>query len=385
MKSVLLSVVLLVSGFAFGQGIGIPITGIVVGQGGSQISFPSVRICTVSATGTPCSPTVSLFADQGLSVPVSNPLPNCASIGQQGCADSVGNWMAWTSVSAVFQVQISAGNVNYTYFVLGAGAGAAGVGNELQYRISATQLGAVTGSSWNGTFLNFSSGTAVSWNNDVSFSRHAGGLLDLNTTAIGNQLGSLNLFTLFAHGGISVTGSPVSVGAVGWNGDTDIARCGAALLCIGNGNPADFSGGVQLTSVNGGGPIIRVAKNDSPAQTANIPATNLLTAAAAGTYRLSCYVVITTAATTSSTMPSCSALWTDSDSSAAETVQITTTSAANTVGTNSLSVANTGGAGVAVFQVKSVSNVQFQTSSYASTGGTAMQYAVHVKLEYLGQ
>lgn len=121
------------------------------------------------------------------------------------------------------------------------------------------------------------------------------------------------------------------------------------------------------------------------AQAANIAATTIYTvpAGAGGTYRLSCYVVLTQAATTSSTLPSCNIIFTDADTSTVETMGLTGTSAANTIGTVGLvSVGNLLNTGT--FQAKASTNIQYSTTAYASTGATVMQYAIHVKLEFLG-
>ena len=128
-----------------------------------------------------------------------------------------------------------------------------------------------------------------------------------------------------------------------------------------------------------------VAKVDLAGQSANIGLTTMyvVPAASGGTYRLSCYPVVTQAATTSSTLPYCVAGWTDSDTAVANGLVITSGSAtANTVGTTGL---QTYGYGSITFQAKAGSNIQYQFGSYASVGATPMLYAAHVKLEYLGQ
>ena len=127
-----------------------------------------------------------------------------------------------------------------------------------------------------------------------------------------------------------------------------------------------------------------VAKADATAQAANITTTTLyaVPASGAGTYRMSAYVVITQAATTSSTLPAVNAVWTDNDTAVVETFPITATATGNTVGLPNSSVP----ASMApfVFSVKASTNIQYSTTNYASVGGTPMQYALHIKLEYLG-
>jgi hypothetical protein len=90
--------------------------------------------------------------------------------------------------------------------------------------------------------------------------------------------------------------------------------------------------------------------------------------------------VVTTAATTSSTLPACNVIYTDVDSNAAVTRAILSTNAGNTLGTfGALSTATV----PILIYAKSGVAVQYSTSSYASSGATAMQYAVHVKLEQM--
>ena len=87
---------------------------------------------------------------------------------------------------------------------------------------------------------------------------------------------------------------------------------------------------------------ITVTAVDLTAQSANIGATTIVTPSANGFYRVSVEIVITQAASTSSTLP---------------IVQIAFTE---------------GSSGVAI---------TYDTASYASSGGTPMQYALHLRLE----
>jgi hypothetical protein len=145
-----------------------------------------------------------------------------------------------------------------------------------------------------------------------------------------------------------------------------------------------------LTSYNGitlaglGQPII-VAVADATAQAANIGTTPLYTvpASGAGMYRLSCYVVLTRAATTSSTLPGCYVVYTDKDSSVSNgNAQATVTSTGNTVGTTAGS--NGTGLGQIVMNAAASSTINYVVTGYTSVGATTMQYAVHIKLEYVG-
>lgn len=130
------------------------------------------------------------------------------------------------------------------------------------------------------------------------------------------------------------------------------------------------------------GPEIRpaagtAAKVDLTAQGANIVSTPLITPSANGFYRISCYLVVTQAATVSSTLPSCQVLWTDADSSVSETITLTSTTSANTLG----AIATPGSAGLFPFQSKTGVAISYQTTGYATNGATPMQYAIHLRLE----
>ena len=115
----------------------------------------------------------------------------------------------------------------------------------------------------------------------------------------------------------------------------------------------------------------QVATVDSTAQTANIAATTLLAVTASGLFRVSGTIIVTSVGTTS-TMPKVTLLWTDADNSTAQTLDVTATSAGN--------VLTTFAQFTTVIDAKTGTNIQYQTSGYASTG-SAMQYALHVRGE----
>jgi len=131
-----------------------------------------------------------------------------------------------------------------------------------------------------------------------------------------------------------------------------------------------------------------VAKADATAQTGSIGWTSFYTTPAngAGMYRMDCYVVITQAATTSATFPGCQYYRTDMDTNATVYGQFTFTGTYNNApGGNSGAEGATGYAmGSVVFMAAANSQIYYGTTGYASVGATPMQYAVHVKLEYLG-
>ena len=126
-----------------------------------------------------------------------------------------------------------------------------------------------------------------------------------------------------------------------------------------------------------------VAQANATAQQSDIGLTALyaVPTGSPGMYRVSCYTVITRAASTSSTLPQCGVVWTDLDTSVNAGFYITSSSAANSVGTPGTAA---GYYGVTTINAAASTNIVYLTNGYASSGATAMQFAIHLKLEYLG-
>jgi hypothetical protein len=143
----------------------------------------------------------------------------------------------------------------------------------------------------------------------------------------------------------------------------------------------DGSGNISIA----GTPI--VAKADLLAQQATVSPTTLYTvpANAGGMYRISAYSVVTQAATTSSALPGVLVTWTDNDTNFSEFFNLSNSNSTNTVG--AISTSPNGGfpSSPSTINVKPGTVIQYSTSTYASVGATPMLYAVHIKLEYLGQ
>jgi hypothetical protein len=155
------------------------------------------------------------------------------------------------------------------------------------------------------------------------------------------------------------------------------------LTCTTSGTSQSFPG-CNLTgnigfTAQGGGSGWTLATYDvqggaATGLTGNLSSTALYTPVLGSISRISCYVVETRAATSSSTLPSCSVGYTDLDTSVSESLAATQTSTANSVGTveqGSVVIVNTTG------------GLTYSTSGYASSGATSMQYTVRVRTEII--
>lgn len=115
--------------------------------------------------------------------------------------------------------------------------------------------------------------------------------------------------------------------------------------------------------------------------TANITAAQQLQAASTGytgTFRIPYSCEVTTAATTSSTLPSLVFSWKQRDSSVAVTQTVAPSNATgNTVGSTFYS-------GELVISAKNTSAISYTSTGYASSGATAMAYTCRVALEFVG-
>jgi hypothetical protein len=139
----------------------------------------------------------------------------------------------------------------------------------------------------------------------------------------------------------------------------------------------DGSGNISAY-VPTGASIVTSASVDLTAQAANVGATTLLAATASGFYRVCSYAVVTQVPSTSSTLPKVTITWTDPNNSTGETKDIT-----GTVAGAPANALTDYAQGVLVFNAKTGTNIQYATSGYASVGGTAMQYALSIRLEKL--
>jgi len=154
--------------------------------------------------------------------------------------------------------------------------------------------------------------------------------------------------------------------------DANLLTSGTVSASTGVALCTDANHGATTSGCSTG---IAVNQSDQTLLSANSGTITLTTPGANGFYQLDCYVVETRAATTSSTLPQCQVLYTDADSSAAFTFQLT-----NTTSINSAGVAGQPLLQPWMFYAKSGVAIQYNSTGYLSNGATSMQYAMHVRL-----
>lgn len=114
---------------------------------------------------------------------------------------------------------------------------------------------------------------------------------------------------------------------------------------------------------------------DLTAQAANIASTDIIASPAAGIYRVSAYISVSQAASSTSTLPSVVITWTDQDSGQAMSLTLTPTSTGNALTTVEQAAAT--------LSLTSTTALAYSTTSYASSGATPMQYSLHIRVETL--
>lgn len=117
-----------------------------------------------------------------------------------------------------------------------------------------------------------------------------------------------------------------------------------------------------------------VAKLGKVAQTANVAAALTYTALATGLYRVTNYIVASNTAT-AGTLPAVTTVFTDFDSQVAIT---------HTLASASTSNAGTISEETYLVFVGVGTTIVLATTSYAAGSGTALQYAIHSRIEYVG-
>jgi hypothetical protein len=149
-----------------------------------------------------------------------------------------------------------------------------------------------------------------------------------------------------------------------------------------NGSTQKFgiAGATGLISRYAGIPTVNsgvaseVATIDLGSLTADIGFTNAYVVPADGMYRVSAFIGINRAATTSSTMPALWITFQSADGLGTPTF-LTNTDAANTT--------STAATNISYFKAAAGSSIVYKTLGYASTGGTSMQYTIHIVVEQM--
>ena len=155
----------------------------------------------------------------------------------------------------------------------------------------------------------------------------------------------------------------------------------ASLVTV--GKLATYNG---IATVGNGVPSELAAINTT-GLTANVGATTLyaVPASGAGMYRISAYVVLTTAGSLSSNLPNVQVVYTDPDTNTSITLDVTPILGIAGIGQTGALGANAIGtvaSGVVPINVKASTTIQYQTVNYASNLAGAA-YALHLRLEAL--
>lgn len=257
----------------------------------------------------------------------------------------------------------------------------------------ATMGGPVDGSSYpisNLGFVQLNPGAVTGTDYTVTGASWSGGVATFTVGAHALQIGQLVSVTGASPAGWNVSQVPVTA-ITGTAFSVGIAANPGAWTSGGtaqaDGTPA--ANGTLKVDQNGNAKLYGAALVSNwsrlvgavdtlveTSQAANIGSTALLALGVSGSYRLSIAISVTQPATSSCTLPSVSIGYTHADSSAAISVTPIATSSTN-------STANVQQATV-VCPAKAGSNITFQTSGYASSGATPMQYSLRITVEYLG-
>lgn len=194
---------------------------------------------------------------------------------------------------------------------------------------------------------------------------------DLSTATIGTGTKIMMATTVTGSGTVGVLGTSPSIATPTLTGAT---------------TAASFSMSSTVTKYNnintvGQGVVPFYALVNNLTATANIALTTLyaVPAASPGLYRISFYVIVNRVATTSSTLPNLYLEWTDTDNATLQTMSfVSATPSTNTLTTIFM--------GSQIVSAKASTNIRYQTgdtTAYASSGGTTMQYTVRIRLEAL--
>lgn len=118
------------------------------------------------------------------------------------------------------------------------------------------------------------------------------------------------------------------------------------------------------------------------AQAANVSLSPVATSVINEEYTATCLITLTQAATTSSTLPTCTISWTDSTTNTTQTTQVTPTWASGISGCSGTTTNTVGNScqGHLPIWTKAGTVVNVSTSGYASSGATPMQFQILAQL-----
>lgn len=383
----------------------------------------SIAVLTQPANTTtqPGSPLASIFQDVNGTLPLPNPF-SAANFPLNGLNnfDGNGNYFFYIA-SGTYTVQIYGGtlanqivladqaagtpatgvtlqhggvaNSTQTLLNLAAGAGMTitEASGTVTFVAAASAITFQTNGTNNGsqTTLNLAQGTGMTITNSsgtVTFTAAAGPVFQTN--AVNNTTQT----TLNLQNGSNITITNPSAGNV------TIAATLPAFQT--NGTPTsnqttiNYQSGTNITvsnpsagnvAFNAFGVVNKSASQDFTAQSAAIVTTTLLAvgASGAGQYLLCWNAKVTTAATTSSTLGALTVTYTDPDA-VVQTVTAAAQSRAGTIETTDAgNTTTTGMIGIPLtINAANSTNIQF-AFAYTSSGATAMQYNLHLRLEAL--
>jgi len=349
---------------------------------------PQIAFCNFPANAVPCTNKATTYTTNTLGTPCSTST-QIVLTGTTTCIanpDAQGNWGVWAAAGQYAYTITLPGGVN-----LGPYNVTMGIPSGTTLTLGATSVTTLTASG------------LITANTGITGTGSVGTLTEAyaNLTAFPAACGANQFSTQIAatpgctqpsaanltngttgSGAVVLATSPTIVTPVlnGAATGTGIQGTDAKLLTSGTVSGA---GAALCTDANGGattsGCSIVITSANLTAQQGNIGATTLVTPGANGFYHFSCYLVLTRAATTSSTLPNCVVGWNDADTATAETASMTQTSTGNTVGLLASSPGNLLNVG-SIFAQSGVA-ITYSTTNYLSSGGTSMQYAIHVRLE----
>lgn len=114
---------------------------------------------------------------------------------------------------------------------------------------------------------------------------------------------------------------------------------------------------------------------DTTGLVADVATADIIALSATARYRVSGYIIVTTADGASSTLPKITVSWIDADNNTLQTKDITATQTGNSL--------TTFDEGEVIVSSRTANPIQYETSGYASGTPATMTYALHIVLELL--